>query len=403
MSRSYARVAAGAFGFLLCLAPCALAQLNLNPTVSESFGLNIHAAPKAGEMKMLADTGARWIRTDFYWDRIERTRGQYDFSDYDRWMADLQPYGIRALFILDYGNKFYDEGLAPHTDAGRQAFARWVAASAQHFRGRGIIWEMWNEPDSGFWRPRSNVDDYVKLALEVGEAIRRVAPEEIYVGPGTSGFTYSFIEACLKAGLLNYWTAVSIHPYRYRIPESAIVDYQGLRNLIAKYAPGRQVPLIVSEWGYSTDWQSVSTEDSQASFATRCLLTNIASGIVLSIWYEWGFDSFALAREPYLPGRDLVYQPRQCYWAFRTLTQTLGQYHFERQLATRGGDYVLEFRDGDNTRIAAWTEGSPHVATIPVRDLSHAIGITGQALPNPISSSQGVLVTLTPNPQYLVP
>ncbi len=403
MSCSFARVFAITSCLLVSFPPGALAQLNPSPTVAESFGVNIHATPKPGEMKMLADSGARWIRTDFYWDRIEKTKGQYNFSDFDRLIAEIQPSGVRALFILDYGNKLYDDGLAPHTDAGRQAFARWVAASVQHFRGRGIIWEMWNEPDDGFWRPKANVDDYIKLALAVGEAIRQVAPAEVYVGPGPSGFAFNFIEACFKAGLLNYWSAVSIHPYRFRIPETAMGDFQGLRNLIAKYAPGKQIPIIVSEWGYSLEWPFVGTEDNQANLAMRSLLTNLASGIVLTIWYEWGFDSFALVQEPYMPGRDLVYQPRQCYRAFQTLARTLGSYHFERQLTTRGGDYALEFRDGDHTRVAAWTEGGPHSVTIPVRGLSHAIGITGQALPNPIASSQGVLVTLTPSPQYLIP
>src|SRR5215470_18836279 len=109
------------------------AQISPNPTVPEGFGVCVHFTdPKPGEMKMLADSGARWIRTDFYWDRVERSKGQYDFSEYDRLIAALKPYNIRALLILDYGNKLYDDGLAPHTDAGRQAFAQWAAASARH-------------------------------------------------------------------------------------------------------------------------------------------------------------------------------------------------------------------------------------------------------------------------------
>lgn len=41
-------------------------------------------------------------------------------------------------------------------------FAHWAAAAAQHFRGRGILWEMYNEPNIRFWRPEPKV----KLASE---------------------------------------------------------------------------------------------------------------------------------------------------------------------------------------------------------------------------------------------
>ncbi len=54
---------------------------------------------------------------------------------------------IRIVFILDYGNDLYGGGNAHHFDAGRAAFARFAAAAARHYRGKGIIWEIWNEPN----------------------------------------------------------------------------------------------------------------------------------------------------------------------------------------------------------------------------------------------------------------
>ena len=127
---------------------------------------------------------------------------------------------------------------------------------------------------------------------------------------------------------------------------------------------------------------------------TLCLLDSTNTG---------KYNPSSLTQGDYLPGRDLVCQPRQCYLAFQTLARTLGPYHFERQLTARGGDYALEFRDGDGTRVAAWTEGSPHAAPFPTHGLSLAIGITGQALPDPAPSSQGILLTLTQSARYLVP
>src|SRR5678810_219743 len=86
--------------------------------------------------------------------------------DSDRLMDALAPYGIRAVFILDYSNRLYDDGVSPHTDDGRAAMAAWATAAVRHFAGKGVVWEMWNEPNiKQFWKPRPNVEDYAKLCL----------------------------------------------------------------------------------------------------------------------------------------------------------------------------------------------------------------------------------------------
>src|SRR5947209_8256134 len=83
-------------------------------------------------------------------------------------------------------------------------------ATAHHFKGRGYLWEMWNEPNIQFWKPRPSADDYAKLALAVGKALRDAEPDEAYIGPATSGIDLKFIETCFKAGCLEYWSAVSV-------------------------------------------------------------------------------------------------------------------------------------------------------------------------------------------------
>src|SRR5688572_21531518 len=60
------------------------------PAIPEGFGVNIHFTnPRAGEMKMLAESGVRWVRMDFKWDITETVKGSYDFAPYDRLMSAL--------------------------------------------------------------------------------------------------------------------------------------------------------------------------------------------------------------------------------------------------------------------------------------------------------------------------
>lgn len=403
---------------LLLLASTLFAQkIPLNPPVPGSLGVNIHfTAPAPGEMKELAATGVHWIRMDFSWAATERAKGRYDFSAYDRLLVTLDPYHIRPILIFDYGNKLYDHGLAPYTDGGRQAFARWVAAAVRHFQGRGIVWEMWNEPNGYFWKPKRSVQNYILLALAVGEAIRESAPGEIYIGPAGAVIDFPFLEACFQAGLLNYWDAVSVHPYRQRNPETVIPLYARLRKMIAEYAPrGKAIPIISGEWGYPStrNWWGM-TDERQGKMLAREWLTNIASGIPISIWYDWHDDrlsatdpgdNYGLVRFGYHRGKHPVYEPKPAYNAARVLSYILGGYTFKARLPTGApDDYVLLFSAGNQARLAVWTSTGVHPVTLHgLRGRFQAFTFEGRR-ERPLRAHHRTLkITLRGAPQYLIP
>lgn len=407
-----------ALGLGCCLAVASAASAAELPklAVPDGAGVNIHFTdPRPGEMKMLAEAGFRWVRMDFAWGGIEREKGKYDFTAYERLLAALEPHKIRALMILDYSNRHYDQGLSPASDEGRKAFARWAAAAARHFRGRGILWEMYNEPNIGFWKPKPDVEQYVKLALEVGKALREAAPDETYLGPATSQIDLPFLESCFKAGLLDYWSAVSVHPYRQRDPETAAAEYAALRRLIAKYAPkGKSIPILSGEWGYSSVWKNFD-EVRQGKYLPRQWLVNLANDVPISIWYDWHDDGrdpkepehhFGTVRHEYHAGRDPVYDPKPAYLAAKTLVAELGGFAFSKRLTVGEEDeYVLLFSKGDEVRLAAWTTSpTPRTVLIPAspgrfRVTSH----TGEQRPALATHPKGLSVVLDDTPQYLTP
>lgn len=386
------------------------------PTIPSGLGVNIHFTdPRPGEMEMLASAGFRWVRMDFTWQATERKRGEYDFRPYERLLKALDAHGIRALLILDYGNPLYDQGLAPKSEEGRRAFARWAAAAARRFRNRGILWEMWNEPNIFFWKPKPNVEDYIKLAREVGEALRKAEPQELYIGPATSQIDFPFLEACFQAGLLEYWTAVSVHPYRQKPPESAAEEYTRLRRLIERYAPkGKAIPILSGEWGYSAVWKNFD-EAKQGRYLPRQFLTNLACGVPLSIWYDWHDDGpdpkepehhFGTVKFPYHAGRAPVYDPKPAWHATKTLTAVLDGFRFAERLATGSpDDYVYLFVKGDQRRWAAWTTAEkPREVLLPIgpgkfRPVAH----TGQPLAPVETGANQLRLTLTDAPLYLIP
>jgi hypothetical protein len=416
-----AATAAALLALLCATSALADAPARLPPLgVPDALGVNIHFTdPRPGEMQMLADAGFKFVRMDFAWGGTERRAGAYDFAAYDRLLAALRPHGIRAVFILDYANRLYDEGQAPHTDAGRAAMAKWAAAAVAHFKGQGVVWEMWNEPNiAQFWKPKPNAEDYAKLAVEVGKAIRAAAPEELYVGPATSLIDMPFLETCFKAGCLEYWDAVTVHPYRQKAPETVVEEYKKLRALIDRHAPaGKQIPILSGEWGYSAGWKGYDAER-QGKYLPRQWLTNLSNGVPLSIWYDWHDDGpdpkeaehhFGTVTYPYLEGKSPVYEPKPAYLAARTLTKDLAGLQYRKRLELGSPDeYCLLFTSeaGDQVALALWSaarEPRPHEVTIPASPGAFRVtDYLGRESRTVSAGDHGLTVTLTDAPQYAV-
>lgn len=393
-----------------------------SPAIQDRLGVNIHFThPRPGEIKMIADAGLQWIRMDFTWSSMEKEKGVYDFTAYEGLIDSLNKYHLKAILILDYGNELYDGGLAPHSPEAIGAFTRWAAAAVSHFAGNGILWEMWNEPNGDeFWKPKADVQAYIRLALATGEAIRNAAPEEIYIGPATSGVPLWFLEACFRAGLLEYWDAVSIHPYRSDRgnPETVIKNYRDVRELIGKYAPsGRTIPVISSEWGYSSAWEGY-TPEKQGKHLAREFLINLSEHIPVSIFYDWhddGIDAdstkpvdanhFGIVAHTYYAQRDPVYNSKPAYLAAKTLTHTLHGFHFDKRIPTGNSNhYILAFRKGKKRGLVAWTtQQSDTVRLKTIRGKFKGYDYVGERLAGIKRDRNGLKIALTDAPQYLIP
>lgn len=338
--------------------------------IPEPFGVNIHFIwPVPGELSRLEAGGFRWVRMDFSWSSIERERGRYDFAGYDSLVAAMDARNIRVIFILDYGNDLYGGGPAVLNDEGRLAFARFAAAAAARYQGRGIIWEIWNEPNlEKYWHAPPDPAAYARLVNTVIPAIRRVDPTAWVVGPATAGFPWDFYQALNDAGALGRLDAISVHPYRGEPPESALEQYLQLRARLDHLSPQRHIPIIASEWGYSTAVEGY-TEAVQAQYLVRQWLFHLTADVDLSIWYDWRNNGDDPSDEQHNFGvvtYELV--PKPAYRAAQTLITTLQGYQFQRRLPLASqDDYLLLLQRDDRLALAAWTVATtPHTLSLPL-------------------------------------
>ncbi|MGH7979797.1 MAG: cellulase family glycosylhydrolase [Limisphaerales bacterium] len=347
----------------------ALASPFLEGTLPATMGVNIHfIRGHDRDLDMIAAAGFRFARMDFLWGETEQTKGRYDWSEYDDLTANLERRGIRPYYILDYSNPIYEtDDASPQHPASVAAYAHWAASVAKHFRGRHIVWEIWNEPNgSSFWHPGPNVEQYTTLALAACKAIRRADPRAIIVAPACFGFDWSFLKSFLHSGVLAYLDAVSVHPYRPAPPETVAAEYHRLRELIAHNAPkGKKIPILSGEWGYTSSPGGVSLQ-TQADYIARQQLFNLFCGVPVSIWYDWSNDGQDPANNEDNYGTvtfDL--KPKPAYIAIQTLTRELSGYRISGRYDTGAATdcaLVLTNTDGE-IKLAAWTLGKPHSAT----------------------------------------
>jgi len=353
--------------------------------IPAGVGVNIHfVTGHARDLDLITNAGFQFVRMDFSWEATERKAGVDDWTEYDELTAHLEQRGLRALYILDYVNGLYE----PMVDARRAvgepsaerhvasprhpesvaAFARWAAAAAVHFRGRHVLWEIYNEPNGDFWRPKPDAGEYTTLALATARAIREAEPSATIIAPAMSGFDWRYMEYFLQSGVLEFLDGVSVHPYRdpNQPPETAAADYKRLREMMDRYAPESKrgkIPILSGEWGYASNTKGVSLE-TQAAFAVRQQLCNLLNGVPLSIWYDWKNDGHDPADNEQNFGtvRENM-EPKPAYTALKTMTAELSGYRLDRKLAGLAeSDFVLVFVNGTGARkAAAWTLAQPHV------------------------------------------
>ena len=357
-------------------------------TVPNGFGVNIHFRGEPRDLDLICDAGLKFIRMDLTWSGVERQKGVYDFdkTGYDALTTGCTRRGIRILYILDYSNRLYESDRSVRTEQGRKAFADFAEAAAKRYKGKGILWELWNEPNlRHFWSPQPSADDYCKLVEETAPRIKKADPSGLIVAPATSGIPFGWLEECFKKGLLKWLDVLSVHPYRSKPPETVIADYDKLRKLIKQYAPAdKKLPIISGEWGYSNiNWNKTRlSNEQQAQFLVREFLINLSERIPVSIWYDWKNDGTNPNEREHNFGtvtHDL--KPKKAYLAAKTLSSTLLSYSINQRLDL-GSDKDFAFRlkgfpfrkkmakwgpkKNTNQAIALWTMGKKHEAELPI-------------------------------------
>ncbi|MED3814399.1 cellulase family glycosylhydrolase [Priestia megaterium] len=382
-------------------------------SIPNGFGVSVHYTGNMIDTDLIKDAGFKVVRKDIFWSQVEQEKGIFDFktTGYDDLTNSLVENEIRPYYILGYSNKLYENNRSIVTQSGREAYINYVDKVTSRYKNKGIIWEIWNEPNIQYWETKPNFYDYSTLIKEASKVIKNNDPTGTVVAPALSGLSdesLTWLDKILKTGTLDYIDGLSVHPYRTQTPETVISDYKKLRTLLSKYSD-KNITLISGEWGYSTA-QGTGTnnfnEYTQANYLVRMFLINLLSDVPISIWYGWKNDGTDISNKEQNYGivQNDIKMSKKAYLAVNALNHNLNGYELKERIDVGDpNDYVLRFvNENNDSVIVFWTSKEAHKTTIPFNSKGGRVLSTFGEKIGDISKGSQITLHIINSPKYII-
>ncbi|HEV2281550.1 MAG TPA: hypothetical protein VGX75_04065 [bacterium] len=383
------------------------------PVPPALFGLNV----------INLEWGAGWPTVPFYgwrtghssWWHLEPARDQWQFGQLDRDVALAQRHHVELLLILDSTPTWASARpgepgcCGSHAPPGKNAEAarledwqRYVRTVAARYRGRVHAYELWNEPNEGFFT--GTVAALVELDRVAYQALKQVDPAITVVSPAFTwhgGEGVRYLDRYLALGGAQYADAVGFHFYvAPRPPEAMLPRIQAAEDVLAKHGVAGK-PL----WNTETGWNILNhdknpapeefagkplTDVEAAGVVARSYLLSWAAGVARLYWYTWGDQAMALNE---YDGRT----PKLAATAYAVAQRWLIGARVTSCASDAAGTWVCELaRTGGPARVL-WNPGRTVEYTVPgAWDVRRIETVAGTA-----SAPAAASLTVGPSPVLL--
>jgi hypothetical protein len=141
------------FGFFNLPGPAPREDVTLGITFSSRYAADLGLDWKETYLALLDGIGVRKVRIPVYWDLVERTEGQYDFSDIDWQVDETDKRGGEIILVIGQRVPRWPEchipGWVGENEVLREKqLLHFMQAAVERYRDRGVvkIWQVENEP-----------------------------------------------------------------------------------------------------------------------------------------------------------------------------------------------------------------------------------------------------------------
>ena len=360
---------------LLCFLGCTVfggIAVQSEPLVT---GVCTHFAQGKGgggqAFNLFREAGIDSIRDEAYWSNVEKEKGKLNPAAYQWYINAATIRGIKPLTVLSFTNRYYDGGDLPSTQEGIEAYARYCEATAAAFKNKHGYFEIWNEWDAGFGgkltpcADRMTPESYLNVVKVVYPRLKKAAPEAIILAGAVTGggVRNGWVDKLVKAGIMNYCDAVSIHSYCSKdggTPEMWHKWMVDLEQRLTKLNGNREVPLYITEMGWPTQigGRDATSRMNSAAYLARTLLLARTLPFIKGIWwydhqddgwkYKFNEDNFGIQR----PDQT----PKPAWFAMRDVNRLMKNTSFVRRVPANDPNiWILEFQRSDKSLFwALW-------------------------------------------------
>ncbi|GAA1462083.1 cellulase family glycosylhydrolase [Williamsia maris] len=244
------------------------------------------------------DLGIDLLRLDLAWPILEPAPGLWNWAPVDRVVDAAKSYGIEVLGILDYtpGWASDDPTSISQRPSSAATYGDFAGRVAEHYAGRIGTYEIWNEPNGGFFfRPGPDPAFYTAMLASAYRAIKAADPDTTVLGGAVATAVDSdttmngrkFVSAMYAAGAGRYLDALSVHPYSYpgsysadpTNAESAMRMVADMYSIMRRHGDGAK-KIWATELGFPTEGELPSDPGEQ-------------SDVVIESIGQWSQLSFA--------------------------------------------------------------------------------------------------------------
>ncbi|HZQ97924.1 MAG TPA: hypothetical protein VFC93_03810 [Chloroflexota bacterium] len=278
--------------------------------VAACCGQDAITAPAAEAQ--LARAAAGWTRVGIAWAAVEPTPGTFDWSSYDRLLAEIARQRIRMEVVLNGAPTWASDSYAgngPLRPGMLPAWLRFVQAAVSRYSAPPYevhYWEPYNEPDGrpdvpsavGQWG--YDAAGYAALLKATYPVVHAADPRgQVVVSPAydwfndddpNGMFVRDWLDQVVDPARGNAGSAFDVfglHMYTfYRsvwdpYGRDVIGKARYLRGLLARYGVAK--PMMLNEFGASAG--AYGSPDFQARYVVQGTVRALAAGNQIAIWF----------------------------------------------------------------------------------------------------------------------
>ncbi len=153
-------------------APIPKLGVSFSPRYAASLGLD----PQLVFTDLVKEVKVKHIRLPVYWDEVEKSPNQYDFSKVDYYIKQANQYGARVTIVVGYKQPRWPECFAPSwakklsEEELNLKIIQLVTTEVRHFLVSPAVesWQVENEPFFSFGIcPKPNQETYQRVSREI--------------------------------------------------------------------------------------------------------------------------------------------------------------------------------------------------------------------------------------------